>query len=1097
MEADLRLPRTGQAPAEAKLSLEDWTPDRFSHLHPALAPLAGLIIPVTGTIRLALSPDGRFSLPEIQLSAKGGRIERAELFPAPLKPVEIRLDASVTPGLERLEIQETIADFGGPVFRLSGRIGSFPHPRNWNMEAGLDAFSVDDLARFWPKPLLPETRGWLVRNLSDGTVDGATFALRLTPETFQQNAWPAEAISATVPFSGLTLTYLSSMEAVRNIAGAGQFSARSLDFTVTGGDHYESSLSDAEVAVGPLGLAEPPKIDIEADVSGPADDIRRAVADLFRRSDVGFTLASGRADSTLRLTFPLSERLQEEFRWSAESRLENLATEDLGEFAVKLNQLDAQIAESGALKVDGRDGEIARPGFFTEPIPVSRLGGTAQLLRRGEPSIPMEFEAETAGTQLSVQGKINPAADPFTLDANVQIERLELDTALRCWPEPVAGPIRNWIAQNLEGGVFTNVGVRIDLEAEHQNSHRLPLTSVEAELPFEGIRLVGLPAVPPLESLAGTARFTAQGVMIDVTSGTLDQSRLESGTVEISGLGAKAGPVLHVDAELTGPASRLRQTVIDAMKTEPDGIPPLDPPDAEIRTRVRLTFPLVRDGETDPPRLTVAAEPTAPIRLGALPVSGAEATLRFEPDGTRIGGHFVSQNVRVNLEPLPIADLETEGCVLTADLTDAQLSQLGPRTLIRATGRVPTRLRLRPKKTGIAFDLESDLKPAELSFPPVGWRKPAGQAGTLKAEGALDRETDLLRVSTLELSGSDFEVAGSLEWSLKDGLRSLSLDPLRLPPQQLTLSVSPDSGGFNVRVAGERLDLGTILEERGNRDNSSASDPKAEGGESSPTPESAPAATLKLDVSRVRLAETAEIRNLTGEVRLSGGTVATADLEARQGAENRLALTVTEDGTVSLRAGDAGALLRGFQLGENVKGGSLEISATFPAGGGFRPPVNGQVTLRNPTILGAPGLVRLLSAASLVGVLNELRDGGMGFSVVETGFQYRGDVVAIFDGRAEGFAMGLTADGTLNLEENTADLKGLVVPFNVVNKFLGAIPLVGRLVGKGIIAVDYRMTGPLRDPEIQVEPLSALPIGAIRRIFQNLDPQAPEESASE
>ncbi|MFP4031690.1 MAG: AsmA-like C-terminal domain-containing protein [Desulfococcaceae bacterium] len=1110
VEADLRLPRTGRAPAEAKLSLEDWTPDRFSHLHPRLAPLAGLKIPVAGTFRLALSPEGRFSLPEIQLTARGGRIERPELFPEPLKPVEIQWKATVTPGLERMEIQEAVADFGGPVFRLSGRVGPFPDPRNWNIEAGLDAFAVDDLARFWPKPFLPDTRGWLARNLSDGTVDGATFAFQLTPETFQEKPIPAEAVSATVPFSGLTLTYLSSMEAVRNIAGAGQFSARSLDFTLTDGDHYESTLSDAEVAIGPLGLADPVKIDVKADVSGPADAIRRAAADLFRREDTGFTLTSGRAKSRLRLNFPLNEKLKEEFRWSTDIRLENLATEDLGNFAVKLNQLDAQLTESGRLKVDGRDGEIARPGFFAEPVPVSRLGGNAQLLRRTEPAIPMEFEAEAAGTQFTAQGKINPAADPFTLDANVQIERLDLDTALRYWPEPVAAPVRNWIAEHLEGGVFTNANLRIDLEAAHQDSRRLPLTSVEAELPFQGIRLVGLPAAAPLESLAGTARFTARGVRIDVTSGAIGQTRLESGTVDISGLGAETGPVLQVDAHLIGPAHPLRQKVANAMKTDLETIPPLEPPDLPTRTRVQFTLPFDRAAQPDPPRLTVSADPSAPVRLGALPISRAEASFRFEPDGIRLGGHFVSQGLRVDLEPAPLESVGTEGCVLTADLTDAQLSQLGPRTMIQATGRAPTRLRVRPEKAGLAFDLESDLQPATLSFPPVGWRKPAGEAGTLKAAGALDRNAGRLRISRLELSGPDFETAGSLDWSLKDGLQSLSLDPLRLPPQRLTLSVSPDSAGFNVRVAGERLDLGPILEGRGKRDPSAgpgqkkdttkderkeaASGDSASGEKADQTP---PKAALNLDVSRVRLAKNAELRDLTGEVRLKGGRVSKADLEARQGKENPLTVKVTEDGTVSLRAGDAGSLLRGFQLSEHIKGGSLEVSATFSEDGGFRPPVNGRIILRNPTILNAPGLVRLLSAASLVGLLNELKDGGMGFSVVETGFQYRGDVVAISDGRAEGFAMGLTADGAFNLSAKTVDLKGLAVPFNVLNKVLGAIPLVGKLVGKGIIAVNYQMTGPLEDPNVQVEPLSTLPIGAIRQVFQNPDLRSPENSASD
>lgn len=1106
LDADLHLPRTVEAPAEATFSLANWTPGRFSHLHPALTPLTGLAIPVSGTIRLALSPDGQFSLPEIQLTAQGGRIERPELFPEPLKPVEIRLGAAVTPGLERLEIHEAVADFGGPVFRASGRIGPLENPQNWNIEAGLDAFPVDDLARYWPKPLLPETRDWLIHHLADGTVDGATFAMRLTPETLQQSAWPAETISATIPFSGLTLTYLSSMEAVRNIAGTGQFSASSLDFTVTGGEHYESALSGGKVAIGPLNLPEPTKIDVEAAVSGPADAIRRAVADLFGGAETGFTLTSGHAESTLRLNFPLNENLEEEFRWSAHSRLENLATGDLGEFAVKLQRLDAEVTESGALKVDGRDGEIARQGFFSEPVPVSRLDGNAQLLRRDEPAIPVEFEAEAAGTQLSVQGKINPAADPVTLDANVQAKRLELDTALRYWPEPVAAPVRTWLAEHLEGGVLTGASLRIDLEAAHQDSHRLPSTSVEAELPFEGIRLTGLPAVPPLESLAGTARFTAHGVKIDMTNGALDQTRLESGTVEITGLGAAAGPVLQVDAELNGPASRLRQAVLDAMQAKPEAIPPLEPADADVRTRVQFTLPFAQDAESAPPRLGVSAEPSVPIRLAALPVSRAEADLRFEPEGIRLGGHFVTQDVRVNLEPVPIADLAADGCVLTADLGDAQLSRLGPANLIRITGRAPTRLRVRPEPAGIRFELESDLEPASLSLPPIGWGKPAEKAGTLKVEGALDREAGRLRISSLDLNGPDFQAAGSLEWSLKDGLQSLSLDPLRLPPQQLTLSVSPNSAGFDVRVAGARLDLGPILERPGKAKTGKtpAKNPAAgKGGNAAATAEEEKSGAwpssvaLTLNVSRVRLAETAEVQNLAGTVRLSGGTLAAADLKARQGEENPLTLQVTENGSVSLQAGDAGSLLRGFQLSEFIKGGSLEVSASFPKGGGFRPPVDGRIVLRDPTIMGAPWLVRLLSAASLVGLLNELREGGMGFSAVETGFQYRGDVVAISDGRAEGFAMGLTADGTVNFAAKTADLAGLVVPFNVVNKVLGAIPLVGKLVGKGIIAVNYQMTGPLEDPQIQVQPLSALPIGAIRRIFQNLELQPPDDSTSE
>ena len=57
--------------------------------------------------------------------------------------------------------------------------------------------------------------------------------------------------------------------------------------------------------------------------------------------------------------------------------------------------------------------------------------------------------------------------------------------------------------------------------------------------------------------------------------------------------------------------------------------------------------------------------------------------------------------------------------------------------------------------------------------------------------------------------------------------------------------------------------------------------------------------------------------------------------------------------------------------------------------------------------------------------------------------------------------------------------------------FFGAIPLLGTIItggqNEGVVAADFRITGPLDRPEVSVNPLSALAPGILRRILRAMD----------
>ena len=68
------------------------------------------------------------------------------------------------------------------------------------------------------------------------------------------------------------------------------------------------------------------------------------------------------------------------------------------------------------------------------------------------------------------------------------------------------------------------------------------------------------------------------------------------------------------------------------------------------------------------------------------------------------------------------------------------------------------------------------------------------------------------------------------------------------------------------------------------------------------------------------------------------------------------------------------------------------------------------------------------------------------------------------------------------------DLEGTMVPAYALNSVFGHIPLLGEIFtggekGGGVFAATFRMTGPIEEPVVSVNPLSALAPGILRNVF--------------
>ena len=116
-----------------------------------------------------------------------------------------------------------------------------------------------------------------------------------------------------------------------------------------------------------------------------------------------------------------------------------------------------------------------------------------------------------------------------------------------------------------------------------------------------------------------------------------------------------------------------------------------------------------------------------------------------------------------------------------------------------------------------------------------------------------------------------------------------------------------------------------------------------------------------------------------------------------------------------------------------------------------------------------------------------MRGPGLGFSRLIAPFTLANNRLELRDARAFSPSLGLTAKGVIDLKAQRADVQGTIVPAYFFNSLLGNLPLVGKLFsperGGGVFAASYQIHGPLEDPAVSVNPLTALTPGFLRGLF--------------
>ncbi|MCA8928972.1 MAG: AsmA-like C-terminal domain-containing protein [Alphaproteobacteria bacterium] len=741
--------------------------------------------------------------------------------------------------------------------------------------------------------------------------------------------------------------------------------------------------------------------------------------------------------------------------------------------------------EQASAFVRTEPGMVSLPGVLPEPLAVGastldlRIGskGRAIDLRAlnvrlpGQPGAP-DIEIRAVGkAEKGGAGQIDLALSPLAV---ADLKRL--------WPIGVGEGGRVWVVdQVLKGQTGAAKGTVTFRLPDAKGLPEPEDVRLDLRMPLTDVDLVYWPPMPPATGVSANAHMTEKLFEADVQGGESGGMRITGGLARFTGIDKGKGyERTEVSFDIAGPARNL-MTILDR--------PPL-------RFARYLDLEPGRLAGTVAGTLTAAFPPIADLAVDDIDIGATGQTRNLVWPNAAFGQDLTGANMRFDVDKTALK-LNGKGALAGAPLTldgDLRFAADAP---YRSRFRLHTTLDNKTRQTlgfvsfpfstdilngpagidmtvteqrsaGTVIDVAADLSKARLAFPLLDWTSPAGEYAGLNARVRIVGGK-LERVDNFRLTAPQLSLAGDAEWA-GAAAPTVRLSEFRLEGgTNLTLLARPGVGdAYRLSIAGPRLDARPLLKGLG-KDNAKAD--LADPGDDPPL-------DLDVNIGAVQVGSGRPLSRLHGTVSLKQGEPHTVQLAANTEGGGTVLAELRPNRTASLSASDAGALLAALGVSERIDNGRLTVKAKMLGAGEG---IDGTVLLQDGLFREAPFLMRLFGGgADLPG---EKR--AWSIDQLDTDFSLSNGILMLEEGRVAGGELGATFQGWIDLNKEVLDISGAIVPVYSVSRVLQAIPLIGNVLtgGEGLFAANYRATGSLEQPAFNVNPLTALAPGLLRRLF--------------
>ena len=150
--------------------------------------------------------------------------------------------------------------------------------------------------------------------------------------------------------------------------------------------------------------------------------------------------------------------------------------------------------------------------------------------------------------------------------------------------------------------------------------------------------------------------------------------------------------------------------------------------------------------------------------------------------------------------------------------------------------------------------------------------------------------------------------------------------------------------------------------------------------------------------------------------------------------------------------------------------------------------MTGQLIIKNLQMEEAATFAHLLQFSSLIGILEIIKDKGLTFQRLDAPFTYESNTLTFNKINVHNLSLGISMKGKIDIKSKYVDLEGSIIPVYVMNKILSIIPIMGTIfTGEfdEIFGMSFTAKGELKNPKIQIQPLTILFPGFIVNMLKN------------
>ena len=748
-----------------------------------------------------------------------------------------------------------------------------------------------------------------------------------------------------------------------------------------------------------------------------------------------------------------------------------------GAFELSLDS-DGSLTEV-AFNLGAEAGQLYLDGWLDEPLDIVKADVVGTYSTMDEGLRIDNAVIDLGGPKIAFDGVVEGfTIDPF-IAAGVTVTDLPVDDLARYWPPRLAPDVRAWIVGNISGGMITKSRTSLHLRPGHLDLPRIPDAAVRTTVEVEGASLDYYNPLPKVTGIGGFGTITGRNFEMRLWGGVSQGVVMREAKVRIEDFTVRDDTTIVVQAESSiGDALRfLAHPLLDypaKLGIDPGAVT------GDVRATLTFSFPITRRFSAED--VTVSATATlTDVRAQGLfedrDLGGGPLVLTLDDEGMDLVGPISLGGVSGDgawRENFSDGEPFKRRFTFAGRLTDTQRLALGLPGGDYLTGPTDISIEINDQADGRRqWRIDAGLDDVRMRIPQLYWEKPAGVGGLLELRLRSGPQTPLT-IDYFNLAAGDLSAQGRADLDPDSGvLRRLDLDRFAYGETDVRAALVIDEAGvYRMTIKGPSLDLRPYLE-----DDTDAGD--------------LPDMSLSVSIERVITRDDQSLAAVEATLHAVGGLWEAARIDGVLASGKRLAMGIRRDkGTryFWMKSDDGGEVLRALDMYDAVIGGDLTILAALDDEAGGDVAMEGELKIKDFTLREVPVLARILTVATLTGVFDLLAGEGLPLSRLIVPFRKRGDRLIIKDARAFGPAIGFTFEGRIDQAAETANLVGTLVPAYALNSIFGKIPIIGDiLVGGdedgGLFAISYKLSGPLDDPEIAINPLSVLAPGFLRGLF--------------